>query len=186
MTWRVFLALSLAWNASGAIGAEALSKDLSEADAPVKAFILLSTSAAGTSLTVSTLLRVQRITRKGAKEKFKHVDGFFVDNPFVKSHSTTEHMNVHWRALEPGEYMLDGVLQNPMACRLKLTSFRFSVAAGQALYLGEFRVDEGGLTVRDQLNRDSEYFISHAGGMKPAAFTPALPERIVEDNPRCY
>jgi hypothetical protein len=186
MTLRVLIVLTLACYAAAAAGAEAKSSDLVEADAPAKAFILLSTSAAKTSLSASIALRVLRITRKGDKEKFKHVDGFFVDNPFVKSHSPTEHMNVHWRALEPGDYMLDGALQNPAACLSMITSFRFSVVAGQTLYLGDFRVENDELIVRDRLDRDREYFIAHAGGFKPAAFTPALPERVQKDNPRCY
>jgi hypothetical protein len=186
MISRILIALSLALYAAAAAGVEAKSADLAEADAPNKALVLLSTSAAKTSLVAGTVLRVLRITKKGDKEKFKHVDGFFVDNPFVKSHSTTEHMNVHWRALEPGDYMLDEALQNPAACLSKITTFRFTVAAGQTLYLGEFRAEGGQLAVRDHQDRDFEYFAAHTGGFKPAAFTPALPERVLKDNPGCY
>jgi hypothetical protein len=187
MMLRTLVVLSsLAWYSVAAVGAEAKSADLAEADASNKAFVLLSTSAAKTSLAASTVLRLQRITMKGDKEKFKHVDGFFVDNPFVKSHVPTEHMNVHWRALEPGDYMLDEVLQNPMGCLLKITRFRFSVAAGQTLYLGDFRAENGELSVRDRYDRDYQYFVSHAGGTRPAAFSPAMPERVVKNNPRCY
>jgi hypothetical protein len=81
MTFRVLIVLILACYAAAAAGAEAKSSDLVEADAPAKAFILLSTSAAKTSLSAPIALRVLRITRKGDKEKFKHPERVQKDNP---------------------------------------------------------------------------------------------------------
>ena len=131
------------------------------------------------------MLRLQRVTMKDGKEKLKHVDGFFVDNPFVKSHSQTEIMNVYWRALEPGDYLFDPVVQNPMMCEVNLLQFRFTVVAGQTLYLGNYRIEGTDFFVRDQYSRDLEFFTAHANGTKPAAFTSALSERVVKKNPRC-
>jgi len=182
---RVLSAMWLACLAGAALGAEAKSPDFAAADATSKAFVLLSTSAASTSMAAGTMLKLLRITSKGDKIKLKQIDGFFLNNPFVKSHSATEHMNVHWRALEPGDYVLEDALVNPTACWTKITSFRFSVVGGQALYLGDFRVENNELAVRNQYERDRDYFLTHTRGMTPESFTPALPDRVVKDNPRC-
>ena len=105
----------------------------------------------------------------------------------VKSHSTTEHMNVHWRALKPGDYMLERtLLQFNGGCFTTFVSYHFSVAAGNSIYLGEFHLDNSVPIVRDNYARDYAYFSANAGGEKPAAFTPALPVETLRDNLDCH
>jgi hypothetical protein len=174
----------LAW-ATAADAREAKSKDFAEADAPNKAFVLFSTSAPDTSVASGSALKLERIPNQDDKKKIKYVDGFSMDNPFVKSHSSSERMNVHWRAIPPGDYAFSGMFMNPFGCFRNYDVFRFSVTAGQTLYLGDFRVVAFEITLGDNYSRDLEYFTAHAGGMKPAAFTPALPEREIRNNPNC-
>ena len=164
---------------------EVKSPDLTPADRDSKALVLLSTAADRRSLASSTSLMLIRVERKGEKRKHKALHSFVMNHPIADSHSPTSIMNVHWRALEPGEYILKRVLANAVACYQVRIAYEFNLTAGQQLYLGEFAVEGDDMNVHDAYQRDYDYFIAHSGGEHPPAFTRALPEKTVRDNSDC-
>jgi len=161
---------------------EAKSPDFTAVDLQSKGLVLLSTSAAKTSRASATALDLERVVMKNGKRTFKKVDTFFMDNPVIKSDSTTEQMNAHWRALEPGEYRLKQVPVNPFDCILHAMTMPFTITAGQLLYLGEWRVAKGEITRQDNYARDYTLFESKSKGEKPAAFTPLVIVPVFEDH----
>jgi hypothetical protein len=165
---------------------EVKSPDFTAADLEGKAAVLLSTSADHTNLVSGTMLRLNRVEyKKNGKKRLRQLGGFFVDNPMVDSHSASEHMNVHWRALEPGQYLLERVLVNPMGCFETYVTFSFAVVAGGRAYLGDFHNQQGVTVVRDGYARDYVFFSATAGGEKPESFTPLQVEQKEKPNPTC-
>jgi hypothetical protein len=139
-----------------------------------------------THLAAGTLLRLNRVEiKKNGKKRLKQLGGFFVDNPTVASHSRSEHMNVHWRALDPGSYVLERVMLNPMGCFDPYVAFSFTLAAGDRAYLGDFHNERGVTLVRDSYARDYAFFDATAHGEKPEAFSRWLLESKEKPNPTC-
>jgi hypothetical protein len=156
------------------------------ADVTTKALVLLSTSADRTPFAAASALWVRRIIYKGKKQRrtSKHVWTMVVNGSMTESHSPTEHMNVRWLALDPGEYLVyEGYLG--YGCLKRYNNFSFTVAAGETLYLGEFRMEAGDLLVRDSYARDFEFFTKNSKGEKPSQFVPAIPTLTMNDNGSC-
>jgi len=180
------LAMVLAIASRSIAAADVKSPDFVTADMGAKALVLFSTSADETRLAAGTMLRMNRVEiKKNGHKRLKQMDGFFVDNPMVQSHIPGEHVNVHWRALEPGNYLLERVLVNPMACFDQYITFWFTVAAGDYVYLGNFHDQRGVIVVRDGYERDFAFFRAHTGGEKPESFTALPAEQKEKSNFGC-
>jgi len=187
---QIFLVVFILAVASGGAFARekqvAKSADFTAADLAGKGLVLLSTSADWTRQ-IGTVFMLKRIEpKKYGSKRLKYIDMFYADTFQIESHSATEHMNVHWRAIEPGEYVLERALADTTQCFQDFISYRFSVTAATSVYLGEFRVQDGLPAVRDNYQRDYTYFSEHTFGEKPAAFSPAFPVEKKKSNIDCF
>jgi hypothetical protein len=177
---RITIVCALLLAGTVARAKEARSADFGEGDIGVKALVLLSTSnwntpsaAPGKGKFLGIRVTLKRIgPEDGVRQKTQWLE---MDNPFIESHVSSGHALVHWRALEPGEYALDFRLMNAFECQIKWPSYRFTVKAGDVIYLGDLHYSGTGIELRDQYARDLDYFSKTAGGVKPARFELRAP-----------
>ncbi|HET9863442.1 MAG TPA: hypothetical protein VFP37_08365 [Steroidobacteraceae bacterium] len=135
-----------------------------------KGLVIFSTGASRTNIGASTSLRLV----DGSSRKWYDKVVMNIDYPF-ESHFAGEHGHVRTLQLPPGEYFLMPQTANPFFVTTAAPVYRFSVEAGRATYIGNFRLHEDRLTCTDdKAARDLEFFRAKNPAMSSVAVTPSI------------
>ncbi len=154
------------------------SPDYSKHQLEDKGLVLFSTSADVTTHSSAIGFTFFRIDSTNKKQV---LEAFFLNNAFQKSHATSEHMNVHWRALEPGKYGFQVGAANPFLYVSKASEYYFTVEPGKQLYLGNFHFANREIGILDKYNRDFDYFSTHASRLQVTNFEKTTVESRLID-----
>ena len=102
-----------------------------------KGIVLLSTGAPRRNGITATMLLLESRSSDGSSHEIRV---FSVDNAYVKSDFTDRYGLLNAIALPPGRYSFTPWLAHPAYIPVHRPRFEFVVAAGEILYLGEYRL----------------------------------------------
>src|ERR1051326_470580 len=102
-----------------------------------KGIVLLSTGAPRRNGITATMLLLESRSSDGSSHEIRV---FSVDNAYVKSDFTDRYGVLNAIALPPGRYSFTPWPPHPASIAVPRPRFEFVVAAGEILYLGEYRL----------------------------------------------